>query len=160
METKINIAEILKDCPVGTELYSTLYGNAIFDGFAIDTPYPIITKIILNDRRQTAYFDEYGRMNVGDCIHSEECLLFPSKDQRDWSKFKKPCLPPFEIYRCKEGEQYYFIDEKGYAIMARDYSIAVMDNRKWKIGNYFNNSEQAEYAAKKVKELLLSLRKE
>ena len=33
---------------------------------------------------------EMGRTNSqGNYYYSDECLLFPSKDQRDWSKFKR-----------------------------------------------------------------------
>lgn len=93
MEKELNLVEILKDCPRGTKLYSTMYGEVEFEHIQTDyntdyhynTDYPIVFK----------YKDKYDY----DCIDSTtidgkpvsfangECTLFPSKDQRDWSKF-------------------------------------------------------------------------
>lgn len=80
----MNIAEILKYCPEGTKLYSTVFGEVTFDRIDIDEKYPIIVYKI--DGTHTS-FDEEG------CYvkyYDSECVLFPSKDQRDWSKFRLP----------------------------------------------------------------------
>lgn len=80
---KINIAEILKDCPKGTKLYSPLCGECYFDRLNIGT---IICKK-QNTQEITFTSKGYYMLPVfGDC----ECLLFPSKECRDWSKFQKP----------------------------------------------------------------------
>lgn len=71
----INIYELLKDCPVGTKLYCTLWGESIFTGINDG-------KIVLD---YCTLLDAFGRWNK----HGE-CVLFPSKEQRDWSKFKAP----------------------------------------------------------------------
>lgn len=74
METKLNIAKILKDKPVNTRLYSPIFGNCIL-GFPKDM-------IIIDKSGETRYFYDDGRFFV-----TGECLLFPSKEMRDWSKF-------------------------------------------------------------------------
>lgn len=92
MNENINLVEILKDCPKGTKLYSPLVGTVIFQYISEDIPYPIITCYHdeLGDKynftKEGKYYDNKGG----------ECLLFPSKDQRDWSKFKchKPKFDP------------------------------------------------------------------
>lgn len=74
-----NIAEILKDCPEGTKLYSLVHGECELVKVIpeqIDIIYHGIYEMSL---------DEYGR-----AFEHGECLLFPSKDNRDWSTFNKP----------------------------------------------------------------------
>lgn len=79
----INIAEILRDCPKGTELYSTLCGKCYFDRLNYGT---IICKK-QNAQEITFTSGGYYMLPVfDDC----ECQLFPSKDQRDWSTFQRP----------------------------------------------------------------------
>lgn len=83
MEQKINIAELLKDCPKGMELYSPLCGKCVFDRLNFGT---IICKK-QNTQEITFTSKGYYMLPVfDDC----ECMIFPSKDQRDWSKFQRP----------------------------------------------------------------------
>lgn len=77
METNINIAEILKDKPVDTKLYSPLFGEVYF-------VYVRNSIIIKHHEIATTFFDCKGR--YCDYIESE-MLLFPSKEMRDWQKF-------------------------------------------------------------------------
>ena len=84
MNENLNLVEILKDCPEGTKLYSPIYGDielveVLQDEYAI---YSIKTTLSNNSLE---YFTSDGRIFVE---FSGECILFPSKDQRDWSKFK------------------------------------------------------------------------
>ena len=86
MENKINIAEILRDMPKGTKLYSPLFGKC--ELICVDnSKYPIaikaqridgaISKGVMKDGR---YFDGY---------EDAECSLYPSAKMRCWSKFFK-----------------------------------------------------------------------
>lgn len=79
----MNIAEILKDCPKGTKLYSPIYGE-VYLLYIDNNNYPIRVETC-ND--STASFTLDGRL---DANYDGECLLFPSKDNRDWSTFKLP----------------------------------------------------------------------
>lgn len=76
----MNIAEILKYCPKGTKLYSIIFGEVKLDEVCHNS---MIKVIIKNNNSRWFYedgsFSEYG-----------ECVLFPSKDQRDWNKFRLP----------------------------------------------------------------------
>lgn len=80
----MNIAEILKYCPKDIKLYSTVFGEVTFDSIDMDEKYPIIVYKI--DGTHTS-FDEEGRYVK---YYNSECVLFPSKDQRDWSEFRLP----------------------------------------------------------------------
>lgn len=81
----MNIAEILKDCPKGTELYSTILGPVKLKELRNDDPeYPIV--VGRNNSRIISLTEEgkYYRNYDG------ECILFPSKENRDWSTFRAP----------------------------------------------------------------------
>lgn len=83
METKINVAEILKDKPKGTKLYSSACGKCKLEEVD-DKSFKI-----------SFYNSKFGFMNGGEgyldkngkLYDDGECVVFPSKEMRDWSKF-------------------------------------------------------------------------
>ena len=82
-----NIYEILKDCPSGTRLYSPMCGKCSLIGVNEITKH--IYVFIPHHDPYTFFGDGTFVMNEG-----AECMLFPSKENRDWnsfsqSKFKK-----------------------------------------------------------------------
>lgn len=77
MEEKINIAEILKDKPVNTKLYSPLFSEVFFSH--VSGGY-----IAVEHHGGTSLFLSSGKFYDYD---GAEPLLFPSKEMRDWSKF-------------------------------------------------------------------------
>lgn len=79
----INIAEILKYCPKGTKLYSTVFGEVTFDSIDIDEKYPIIVYKL--DCMKTSFTEE-GHYTENP---NSECVLFPSSKMRHWTKFFK-----------------------------------------------------------------------
>ena len=84
MNENINLTKILKDCPAGTKLYSTIYGNVNFMRINTSSMYPV-KFIIANESTSCVALD--GKDNSE---FDGECTLFPSKEQRDWSKFTAP----------------------------------------------------------------------
>ena len=81
MNENLNLGKILKYCPKGTKLYSPALGEVDFAAINnYDRTYPIIVKT----KDGTFCFTKQGKLYD---IEQSECLLFPSKDQRDWSKF-------------------------------------------------------------------------
>ena len=88
MNENLNLVEILKDCPEGTKLYSTVFGEVEFESIN-----DIIGPIVVTTNTGSAEcFTTDGKMYT---YYNGECLLFPSRDQRDWSKFK-PKKPKFD----------------------------------------------------------------
>lgn len=85
MENKnINIAEILKDCPKGMKLYSPIYCEVNFDKIDIENErHPIAVK----SSKGIIHLAEDGRFCAA--YDTAECMLFPSSEMRDWSKFFK-----------------------------------------------------------------------
>lgn len=83
METKINIAEILKDKPTGTSLWSITLAKCTLQGVDNNGAYPVCVRS--KNTGDLARYSYKGRWNEG--IEDSECVLFPSKEMRDWSKF-------------------------------------------------------------------------
>lgn len=86
MNDKINLCEILKDCPKGTILYSPLAGEVEFYNIEGNGNLPIRV-MLKGDLNATFWFTKDGRHYD---YPDGECTLFPSKEQRDWSKFSAP----------------------------------------------------------------------
>lgn len=93
----INIAEKLKGCPEGTKLYSPMYGEVEFVRIDIGNhKFPIIVRALENEiPYSNVTFTAEGKWYD---IEQSECLLFPSKDNRDWNKFNLPVntFKPFD----------------------------------------------------------------
>ncbi len=90
MNENLDLVEILKDCPKGTKLYSVVYGDVYFRGIRQHPRYPIT--VALKDVYDIQSFTSDGKMLIN---YEGECVLFPSKEERDWSKFK-PKQPKFD----------------------------------------------------------------
>ena len=100
----INIVEKLKDCPKGTKLYSPLFGEVEFVRIEIGS---IIVKVLDNGiPYSNVTFTAEGKLYN---IEQSECLLFPSKDNRDWNKFNLTVntFKPFDKVLVRD-----YIDEK------------------------------------------------
>ena len=74
---KINIAEMLKDCPKGMKLYSPLCGECEL--------HVIIGGIIHVNTKSNKLVSFYSN---GRYMQDGECVLFPSKENRNWSTFQ------------------------------------------------------------------------
>lgn len=80
----MNIANILKYCPKGTKLYTTVYGEVTLNKVSLEKrDYPIN---VVKKEGGEEYFTKEGYL-YKDC---GECILFPSEKQRDWNKFRIP----------------------------------------------------------------------
>ena len=85
MNENIDLTKILKDCPKGTKLYSLVHGEVEFEHIETYCRHQYVI-IELKD-----FLLE--RINFNGKLYNSydgECILFPSKDQRDWSKFTAP----------------------------------------------------------------------
>ena len=82
MNKNLNLVEILKNCPKSTKLYSTVFGEVKLEGVKENSKYPIMVKPKIGGFES---FTSSGRLMEN---YDGECTLFPSKEQRDWSKFE------------------------------------------------------------------------
>ena len=107
MNENLNLVEILKNCPKGTKLYSTVFGEVEF--VDCDNLYQIIvakeSKYYCFTSKGVFIFKNI-KYNLG------ECSLFPSEDQRDWSKFKPKFNPntlkPFDKVLVRDDSLEYW----------------------------------------------------
>lgn len=97
-QTTMNIAKILKDAPRGTKLYSPLYGEVILDCVDLDVMFKPIK--LLTPQGECLSLTEYGRYTDNEEYVDAECILFPSKENRDWSTFKVEPQFPTKICDC------------------------------------------------------------
>ena len=107
MNENIDLTKILKDCPKWTKFYSTVYGEVAFDKINKECEYPIA---IITSSNSDCDVTADGRLYK---LYYGECTLFPSKEQRDWSKFTAPwlkkekfdqkTLKAFDRVLCKNG---------------------------------------------------------
>lgn len=79
----LDLTKILKNCPAGHKFYSPIYGDVEF--------------LMLLDSGKIRFqcYDSGVCYNLvvqsdGKLHDNGECLVFPSKEQRDWSKFEAP----------------------------------------------------------------------
>ena len=115
MNENLDLTKILEGCPEGTKLYSTVNGEVIFQNVAsFSCDYPITAKAYNKNKNsmKNVWFTKDGTYMLD---YDGECVLFPSKDQRDWSKFErfwdKPkaerfdpkTLQPFDKVLAKDG---------------------------------------------------------
>ena len=110
MENKINIAEILRDMPEGTKLYSPLFGKCEYIS-VVDSEYPIVIKAQSKDGAISRFLMKDGRYFDG--YEDAECSLFPSDRMRDWSKFFKhgdivynPHSQMYAVFECWANDDY------------------------------------------------------
>lgn len=89
-----NIAEILKDHPKGTKLYSPTCGECRLEKIDIEGPYTIIVIFGKEGHEMEASFTEQGQYFVDS---DGECLLWPSKDNHDWESMRKPTFKPGDV---------------------------------------------------------------
>lgn len=112
-----NLVSILKHCPEGTKLYSPIYGEVTL--YSVNNR--SIDVIATNCSNETTHieFSRLGRLILG--YSNAECVLFPSKDQRDWNKFRIPT---------KKGDVIMFNGQVP-CLVTGDYS---RDKKKWVCG--------------------------
>ena len=128
MNENINIAEILKDAPKGTKLWSPICGDCILDKIeTTDTTanYAIFC-LVVSDHSPVCFTSD-GKYTL--CFDDGECVLFPSKENRDWSTFKVPKkhkhFEPFQKVLCAVPTEF------GYEVWNADiYSHYDEFNRK------------------------------
>ena len=115
MNKNFDLVKILKNAPKGTKLWSPLCGESKLIGVKEeDNDYPILCKA--NDGCNIN-FTNLGKFYKVIC-QDGECVLFPSKDNRDWSTFKvsegHKHFEPFQRVLCALDPGY------GYEIWAAD----------------------------------------
>ena len=112
MNENIDFTKILENCPVGWEFWSDNYGKVRFKCINKSYDRPIFVK---RTDGGNAYYTKEGWCSKD---FPASCLLWPSKDCRDWSKFTAPwykkekfnpkTLKPFDkvLVQCNNSESW------------------------------------------------------
>ena len=116
MNENLDLMKILDGCPKETEFYNTVYGKVKFLWIDFTKERPIVV---------STYDDFIVEItNDGKLISTSdgECTLFPSKDQRDWSKFERfwgklkverfdsKTFQPFDKILVRNEDRMWYID--------------------------------------------------
>lgn len=118
MEAKINIVEILKHKPQGTKLYSSACGKCR------------LVEVDDKSFKISFYNSKFGFMNGGEgyldkngkLYDDGECVVFPSKEMRDWGKFS---WKKGDVLVNKDGDVYIiferFVDDTYCSFVGKYY---------------------------------------
>lgn len=87
MNKNLDLTEILKNCPVGTKFYSSYLGKDVIFIEIYDNHIKCEYSSQIDSLNCSIQFRKDGSLYPGG-----ECMLFPSKDQRDWSKWQRPFI--------------------------------------------------------------------
>ena len=95
----------------------------------------------------------WGNSNLSYATEEEKQRLFDKMKEQGlkWNAEEKRVEKI--RWRAKKGENYYFFDDKLF-VGSIDDTYSTFDNNLWDALNYFRTKEQAEEAAKHVKETL------
>jgi hypothetical protein len=151
---KLNIAEILKDCPSGIKLYSTIHGEVEL----VDIYHDLIRCKFTYGITFVSFHSD-GRW----IEHRGECVLFPSKDQRDWSKFHIPFKDgDILTYMFWNKPTIYIYRENG-GYTTSYYAAYSTQNKKFyniPTGALAGNRDDLRFATKEEKQTLFKVIKE
>ena len=130
METKLNIAEILKNKPKGTKLYTDTFGELSIENVYTGNEFGIT--LLCKDGDDLSFYNDGRYSTYG------EPILVPSREMREWSKFawKKGDVLVYkngtvhiifegfedDTYRTFKGKYYLWEDNGGH--------IEQLDNRQ------------------------------
>ena len=101
MNENLDLCLILKDCPRDTKLYCTFLGDVLFSKIEDN-------KIFIH----TSYV-VYSLYSDGKFTYEGECVLFPSREQKDWSKFKV-LIKKFDPKDFKPFDKVLIRDDDGF----------------------------------------------
>lgn len=159
MNKNLDLVEILKDCPKGTKFYSRFLGSVEFCKITLDNYIEVIGK--------AGYY--IGFKPNGTYQHSEENAeidLFPSKDQRDWSKWHRPFVDGDVLsYQNKLYKNRTIYIYRHHSKMNTSYYVALSASNDFMIGkdgDALNNyNDTARFATEEEKQKLFdALKKE
>lgn len=82
MDKELDLVKILEKVPKGTKLYSLIDGEVTLTDIRCFSKYPIV---VTDKSGDTQVYTIEGKFRS---IDRGECILFPSKDCRDWNEFR------------------------------------------------------------------------
>lgn len=169
----LDLVKLLDDCPKGTKLYSPITGEVLFEEVDTDCVYPI--KCAFGGGEIISFTSEGHYYSKDEVSADGECLLFPSKDNRNWSTFC--AYKDGDFLANKDGRAFIFrgkFSKSGYpmaygGVDTCDEFIECEDNKVWastpfrkatpeEVTNLMNKMKEAGYMwDTNKKELIMDL---
>ncbi len=139
MENKeINIANILRHEPAGTRLYSPVCGALEITSVSDDVIWCMEPGSSLTPHRIS--FNSCGQLiNYGEWQFDGECLLFPTKELRDWDVY---CWREGDVLESKDGCNAVVFDKFTRSDRSRFAAHFVIENAYTKGRNYLRRVEE------------------
>lgn len=151
-DKELDLCELLKGCE-GMEFYSPICGEIELEKatnteliFLLDEEDGCTIEFNTQGRYKIGTLDDGGRYVTFDLMPSSELMLYPSKEVRTWDGWQ----PPKKRWKLKKGDAIFYVDSDFEIIKGEcpsdDYIMADLA--------CFRTQEQAEEAAKRVREVL------
>ena len=133
---KLDLTKILKNCPKGWKFYTPVWGEVEFIEYSRESGNFIFNPIDMPNADDIHIYVDGTYCCFG------ECIIFPSKEQRDWNKFTAPwykkekfdpnILQPFDrvlvrnfkVYKWKCEHFSYFNERNDYSYICSSGSYA------------------------------------
>lgn len=136
MNENLNLCKILKDCPKGKPFWSPCWGKVTFEAIdALDGLGGLV--YVQASRGVHIVLNGDGKLDA-----DGECMIFPSKDQRDWSKFKLPIerfdpkeFKTFEEVLIRDGNKFKWVSGFFESLKRQSNGRLVVElrnGRRWK----------------------------
>lgn len=136
MEQKLNIAKILKNKPKGTKLYSMIHGKCSSEAVTDE-----IFKInFCTSRFGLTQSGECTLIKFGNMYDGGECIIFPSKEMRDWSKFQ---WEKGDVLISNDGGTEVIFDN-GTMILIQIFIVSITLTVKIRIKSYITKNSYAQ----------------
>lgn len=114
---ELDLVKILEKVPKGTKLYSTIDGEVTLNFIANNKCFSICVTDIYGSDHCFTKEGKYRNLSVG------ECILFPSKDCRDWSNFSVDLTEGTPVMVSDDKKswmlRFYYRDKQAYNLGRR-----------------------------------------
>lgn len=146
----IDLTKILKDCPKRWKFWSPLFGEVEFVKHYENRGFFNVHSV--GDGTDWSF--TYNATIILCCVESKEIMIYPSREQRDWSKFTAPwykkerfdpkTLQPFDRvlvrngktvkWKCEHFSYFESYDDPCMASISYAYCIPYNDDTKHLVG--------------------------
>lgn len=172
MEVKLKAGDSLnipEGCKAVIKDNVVVFEKEFEEGDVLHSIHNEVMLIFKKSTSDTRFSSHYDSIEAGGDIWNIECFRYATEEEKQllFDKMKEDGLQwnaeekKIEKirWRAKEGEYYYYINADGFASVNK-HTNYITDYYRYDFGNYFRTKEQAEEAARRIKEVLLRYHEE
>lgn len=172
MEVKLKAGDSLnipEGCKAVIKDNVVVFEKEFEEGDVLHSIHNEVMLIFKKSTSDTRFSSHYDSIEAGGDIWNIECFRYATEEEKQllfdkmkeqglqWNAEKKRVEKI--RWRAKKGGDYYFIDVD-LTVKSIDDTYSTFDNKLWDALNYFRTKEQAEEAAKRMKEALFKYHEE